>query len=192
MRALQIWIVALSLVLAAEQAFGFGKKRDLPTVERVELESYLGLWHEIRRVENDFQDNEPAEGAGPCRKTTAEYGQLSSGKISVTNRCGRKTGVEEARAIARPVPGSQNAKLKVNFTGIPILEKLGIGDGDYWVLALGPLNSKGQYSWSLVGSPGLKYGWVLARDPALSAEELERALSAAEAVGYERSQFKAF
>jgi lipocalin len=43
-----------------------------------------------------------------------------------------------------------------------------------------------------VGSSTLKYGWVLARDPELSAEELEKALSAAEAVGYERSQFKEF
>ena len=100
--------------------------------------------------------------------------------------------MEVAQAKGKVVEDSGNAKLKVNFTGIPILEFLGIGNGDYWILALGPKNESGLYSWVLVGSPTIKYGWILSRTPNLGAAQIETALQAAEAAGYSRDQFKSF
>lgn len=164
----------------------------IPTVDQVDLESYVGLWYEVRRIENEFQDNEPHPGDGPCFNTTAEYGLLPNGKVSVKNTCYRTSGVEVAKAKARTVRGSNNAKLKVNFTGIPLLEWLGIGDGDYWILALGEKNQNNLYSWVLVGSPNLDYGWVLSRTVNLPESEINKALETARSVGYDINLFKSF
>jgi apolipoprotein D and lipocalin family protein len=178
----------LPLIACGNELYGYAP----PTVEKVDLESYVGKWFEIKRIENDFQDNEPMAGEGVCYNVTAEYGFLPQNKISVKNTCYRKSRVEIANAKAKSVRGSNNAKLKVNFTGIPFLEWLGIGNGDYWILALGDKNSENLYSWVLVGSPDLKYGWILSRDLNLDEIEIERALSIAESVGYDASLFKSF
>lgn len=167
-------------------------KEQIPTVDHVDLDSYIGLWHEVRRIENEFQDNEPKPGDGPCFNTAAEYLLLPKGKLGVINTCFRISGPEIANAKAKVVRGSNNAKLKVNFTGFLLLEWLGIGSGDYWILALGEKNAENLYSWVLVGSPNLKYGWILSRTPTLAESEIENALSVAESVGYDRELFKAF
>lgn len=164
---------------------------DMPTVPFVELNSYLGLWYEIRRIENSFQDNDK-KGEGVCYNTTAEYSLLSDGKIQVKNTCYRKTYSEVAKAKARVVKDSNNSKLKVNFTGLAFLEWLRIGDGDYWILDLGPLDENGQYSWALVGEKKRKYGWILSRTPELHEQALNAALETAESVGYDLSKFKEF
>lgn len=166
--------------------------KSIPTVDLVDLDSYLGLWHEVLRIENEFQDKEPSPGEGPCFNTTAEYTSLPKGKIGVKNTCSRQSGNEVARANARVVRGSKNSKLKVNFTGVPFLEWLGIGDGDYWILALGEKNPDGLYSWSLVGAPNLDYGWVLSRTPRMDDMDIKAALGVAATVGYETAIFKSF
>ena len=81
---------------------------------------------------------------------------------------------------------------QVNFTGIPLLEWLGIGDGDYWILALGEKNSDNLYSWVPVGAPKLDYGWILSRTPTLADAETETALGVAESLGYDRQLFTPF
>ncbi len=164
---------------------------DMPTVPSVELDSYLGLWYEIRRVENNFQDNKK-KTEGVCYNTTAEYSLLPEGKIQVKNTCYRKTKSEIAKAKARIVKGSNNAKLKVNFTGIGFLEWLRIGDGDYWILDLGPINESGQYSWALVGEKKRKFGWILSRTPELAEEDLSSAIETAASLGYDITKFKEF
>ena len=87
-------------ILIPTASFTSGKNLPIPTVDHVDLESYVGLWHEILRVENSFQDNEPAPGEGPCYNTTAEYSSLPKGKIGVKNTCGRKSGNEISIAKA--------------------------------------------------------------------------------------------
>ena len=183
------FLLVLGTLLSLGSRFA---KAEIPTVERVDLAQYLGLWYEQLRIENSFQDNEVEGSVGVCRNTTAEYSTLDDGRIQVKNTCYRNTSPSIAIAKARVVEGSNNAKLKVNFTGIPALEWLGIGDGDYWILALGPVNSDGLYSWALVGAPGLDFGWVLSRTPNLAVEDIEAALKVAESVGYDRNLFIGF
>lgn len=190
--ALAVIASLISLALPLASLADRDNKVEIPTVDHVDLESYIGLWYEIRRIENEFQDNEPKPGDGVCFNVTAEYGILPKNKIKVKNMCYRQSRVEVARAKARAVRGSNNAKLKVNFTGIPLLEWLGIGNGDYWILALGEKNSENLYSWALVGSPGLDYAWILSRKENLEECEIERALRVAESVGYDIKLFKSF
>ena len=189
------WISHTALVLAAFIGLSVGPKvMALPTVEHVELTSYLGLWYEVFRLPNDFQDDTKKEGFGACFNTTAEYGQMEDGRISVLNTCNRSNGqkviAEQATGKARVVDEETNAKLKVNFTGNPILERLGIGDGDYWILHLGQINDEGLYSYSLVGVPALDHLWFLSRIPSPDQATVSEALAKARTLGFDTSKVK--
>lgn len=132
-----------------------GKHPHLPTVERVELDRYLGTWYEIARYPAPFQEG--------CVATSATYSLRDDGRIRVLNRCRveRFDGeLREAEGRAKIVDEDTNARLKVTFFW-PFY-------GDYWVLGLGP-----DYEWALVGEPSRKYLWILSRsrqmDPAVYA-----------------------
>ena len=60
----------------------FGQKNNNPptTVHKVDLKKYAGLWYEIAKIPNSFQD-QCAYG------TTAEYKIDEDGDIVVTNKC---------------------------------------------------------------------------------------------------------
>jgi apolipoprotein D and lipocalin family protein len=166
------------------------------TVSDVSLSSYLGKWYEIARIPNKFQNNR-FDGYGECNNTTAEYSTLPGDKIAVKNTCSRfnnqdNSQTDIAEAVAFVVDGSQNSKLKVNFTGFAILRWLNIGNGDYWILALGELNSEKQYSWALVGSPTREYGWILSRTPELTPGQDAEISTVIMRQGYTRDQFKVF
>jgi apolipoprotein D and lipocalin family protein len=142
----------------------------LPTVASVDLQRYVGTWHEVAVVPNRFQSQCVAD-------TQARY-RPAGGDIEVVNRCRKADGsVDEIIGIAKVVAGSGNAKLRVSFFR-PFY-------GDYWVLALDP-----DYRWALVGEPSRRFGWVLSRTPRMAAGDLEAALARAEALGYERAAFK--
>jgi apolipoprotein D and lipocalin family protein len=136
------------------------------TVASVDLRRYSGQWHEIARYPNWFQRR--CTGA-----VTARYTPLPDGSIEVLNTCRNADGTtESAKGIAKVVPESGNAKLKVRFFG-PFT-------GDYWILALDP-----KYRWSLVGHPSRKYLWILARDQEISPELYDRIVSFAINQGYD-------
>jgi apolipoprotein D and lipocalin family protein len=167
------------------------------TVSQVDLPSYLGKWFELYRYPNSFQDNTGIfKKKSPCFSTTAEYSlSLEKGTdINVKNSCSRrdskgKVYQDIAMAKARIVNNSGDAKLLVNFTGISLLEKLGIGDGDYWILGLGPLNEDNLYSWAMVGSPTRKYAWILSRTPSLNQETLQDIFEQFQMQGFQRDTF---
>ena len=142
---------------------------ELPTVASVDLDRYVGKWHEIARYPNWFERG--------CVTAMAEYALLPDGKISVTNTCTKENGEKDvAEGKARVVDGSSGAKLKVKFapSWVPFAE------GDYWVLHLEP-----DYSAVLVGAPSGKYLWILARDPEPPKATLDRILKKAEDLGFE-------
>ncbi len=169
--------------------FGFcmsaSDRKPLETVEKLDVVKYLGTWQELYRIPNSFQN-----GDDPCMDTTATYRRRKDGKILVLNRCERSSGTDEATGLAYVVEGSENSKLKVNFTGIWLLRALGIGDGNYFVIGLGPVEDR-QYQWALVGEPSRKYGWILARKK-LPSQTLDEIFRIAEEAGYKREQFQAF
>lgn len=159
------------------------------TVPELDLKSYQGLWYEIARLPNSFQDKNKTT---PCLKTTAKYDLTDDGLIKVTNSCVsvNKAGedvISQAQAVAfKPKDETSNSKLKVNF--IPLVKNFswtrGLFAGDYWVIGIGPNNEEGLYTWSVVVSPDpkskdvVKYAWILARNPNFaSSAEYEKALS---------------
>ncbi len=142
----------------------------MPTVDKVEVERYLGKWYEIAVIPNRFQSMCVAD-------TRAEY-RKDENSIKVINRCRKQDGkIEVADGIAKIVDGSNNAKLKVSFFR-PFY-------GNYWILDLDP-----NYQWVLVGEPSRKYGWVLSRNMKLEPEQWQQAMKTAEKLGYKISDFK--
>ena len=148
----------------------------VPPVHEVNLESYAGVWYEIAKIPNRFQKQ--------CvRGTTAKYVLREDGRITVINRCVTKDGeIDEAEGIAKIEDTTSNAKLKVSFVSF-----LGWRPfwGDYWVIGL----DEG-YEWAVVGTPGRKYGWILARTPALDEDTIEEIFAIIERNGYDRNAFE--
>lgn len=143
----------------------------LPTVEKVDLQRYIGKWYQVSFIPNRFQSMCVAD-------TQAEY-QADGKNIRVINRCRKADqSIEQANGVAEVVDGSNNSKLRVSFFR-PFY-------GNYWVLDLDP-----EYRWVLVGEPSREYGWILSRTPSLDQETLNKVLDKAVSLGYDRSLFKA-
>jgi len=135
----------------------------LITVNQIDLKKYAGLWYEIAKIPNSFQDH-CAYG------TTAEYKLLEDGKIEVINKCYEKDGESDiADGVAKVVDKKTNAKLEVSFFSI-----LGIRPfwGDYWIIGLDD-----NYQWAVVGTPSRKYGWILSRTPTLPEVTMQQIFS---------------
>lgn len=144
-------------------------------VAQVDLQRYQGLWYEVASIPNRFQRHCAGD-------TTAGYRLRADGLMEVTNRCRTRAGDwDEAQGIARVIDSDSNARLEVSF-----VELFGwrLFWGDYWILHLAP-----DYSHVIVGTPGRKYGWILARSPSLPAatrQDLDRRLRAQ---GYDPGAF---
>lgn len=143
-------------------------KREQPghAVSQVDLERYMGRWHEIASFPNWFQKG--------CTCTTAEY-KLVGNTVSVTNRCQRGSTRGEpdvATATAYPVSGTNNSQLKVQFQW-PF-------KGDYWIIALDD-----DYEYAMVGHPHMKYLWILSRSPEMEGHIYWNLVEIARTKGYD-------
>jgi len=145
--------------------------KELPVVQNVEIERYLGKWYEIARLPNSFE-----KGLICC---TAEYTLNEDGSIKVINR-GRKeddlSKEKKATGKAWVADKSETGKLKVSFFW-PF-------SADYWIIDLDEEN----YDWAVVGHPNRKYFWVLARNKFLPESILNRVFQKAESLGFDMSK----
>ncbi len=144
----------------------------LQTVERVDLERYLGKWFEIASY--------PAWFARNCTGVTAEYSRREGSGIKVVNTCfkGSLDGkLKQAKGRARIADTETNAKLEVSFFG-PFW-------GDYWIIDL-----DSDYRWAVVGEPKRKYLWILSRTPTLDQEALDGILERLPDAGYDTGKLQ--
>ena len=148
------------------------KKEEPKTVQSVDLNKYAGVWYEIARYPNKFQDQCISD-------VTAEYVLEKDGGIVVVNKCKTdKDKFDEAKGKARIKDKQTNAKLEVRFAP-KALSFLSSVWGDYWILDLGK-----DYEYALVGSPDRKYLWVLSRSPQIDGEKYESILQTAKQQGF--------
>ncbi|MFH7765757.1 lipocalin family protein [Acinetobacter sp. BSP-28] len=153
----------------------YAQTKPLQTVERVELDKYLGVWYEVARKPLYFQNK--------CdRDVTATYTLNENGNIGVDNRCYTKDGqLNQSIGEAFVKNAPFNTKLKVSFLPEAI-RWLPLGRGDYWVLKLDD-----DYQTVLVGEPRRKYMWVLSRTPQPDQAVIHEYLEYAKSVGYDLS-----
>jgi len=157
----KFFIIMIFIIFSFQ--INFSQDKELPklqTVNQVNLTKYIGLWYEIAKIPNSFQD-QCAYG------TTAEYNLLEDGEIQVINKCYKSDGEPDvAEGLAKVVDKKTNSKLEVSFFSI-----LGFRPfwGDYWIIGLDD-----NYQWAIVGSPNRKYGWILSRTQSLPDDTLQK------------------
>ena len=155
------------------------QNNDLPpltTVDQVDLNRYAGLWYEVAKIPNSFQD-QCAYG------TTAEYKIQKDGSIQVINKCYDENGEPDiADGVANIVDKKTNSKLEVSFVSF-----LGIRPfwGDYWIIGLDE-----NYEWAVIGTPGRKYGWILSRTPTLPNETMQEIFDILKSQNYDPASFE--
>jgi len=169
-------VAAVAALLTISLGFAAPLRAQAPppvrTVERVDLDRYLGDWSEIARFPNRFQN----DCVGDVR---ARYARRADGRLDVINQCRTTEGTDDARGVARIVDSSSFAKLKVRFAPA-LLSWLPAVWGDYWILGLAT-----DYSWAVVGSPDREYLWVLSRTPSLDEDKQVLAWRAARDNGFD-------
>ncbi|GJM24553.1 MAG: membrane protein [Phycisphaerae bacterium] len=144
----------------------------LETVEKVDVDRYLGRWFEIARYPNQFETD--------CVGVTADYALMDDGRVSVTNTCveGDLDGeVRTIEGVARVTDPATNAKLAVSFF-FPF-------EGDYWILELGD-----DYEYAVVGEPSRTFLWILSRESTLDDSVLEGIESRLPELGYDPNRLE--
>jgi apolipoprotein D and lipocalin family protein len=80
-------------------------------------------------------------------------------------------------ALAKVVPGTDNARWKIRFFGII--------NTDYLILNVDP-----DYRWALVGHPSRKYAWVFAREATIDEALYQDLLGRLAGFGYDPALLK--
>ncbi|XP_065580354.1 apolipoprotein D-like [Artemia franciscana] len=139
---------------------------------------YAGDWFEISRIENWFQRD--------MYCVRARYGATDEpGVVSVYNVATQPDGeftsiTGSASAPNASAPGS----LVVEFPGQP--------DGSYWVLDTDYTSWSAVYSCDNFGGLAVEFGWVLARENAVTEDVYNRAMSNFAKYGIDTSLFQKF
>lgn len=143
-----ITVLLTALLIAAGQSRAASAPPPLATVPKVDLPRYMGIWHEIARLDHSFQRG--------CGQGSSTYTLLPDGEVEVLNRCIDLADghLREARGRAWSVDPVGNARFKVSFFW-PFRK-------DYWVIDLDK-----EYEYAVVGSPNRRYLWILSRHPSL-------------------------
>ncbi len=144
----------------------------LETVDQVDLNKYAGKWYEIASYPNRFQKG--------CHCTTAEYTTTGKKFIRVENQCRRDSPqgkLSKIRGKAFTVPGSGNAKLKVQFFW-PFR-------GDYWIIDLAK-----DYHYAVVSNQSRKYLWILCREPVMDDSTFSTILQRITQKGFDPEQLR--
>ena len=144
------------------------KNPHLATVEKVDLQKYLGTWYEIARFEHFFEKD--------CKNVTANYSMMDEKTIKVINKCTKITTKESKEATGRAYSVDEsNSKLKVSFFR-PFW-------GDYWVLMLDE-----NYKYAVVGTPSREYLWILARNSTLDTKIKNEILKKLPPLGFDTNK----
>ena len=147
-----------------------GIPENVKPVENFKLESYLGKWYEIARLDHSFERG--------LSRVTAEYSLRDDGGLKVINRgySVKENKWKEAEGKAYFVRGSDQGYLKVSFFG-PFY-------GSYIVFELDHEN----YQYSLVSGPDKSYFWILARTPQINETIKNVLIEKTAALGFDTSK----
>lgn len=143
-----------------------GMPENIKPVAHFELPRYLGTWYEIARLDHSFERG--------LSHVTANYTVRDDGGVKVINRgySQENKAWKEAEGKAYFVDKADTGYLKVSFFG-PFY-------GSYVVFEL----DKENYNYALISGPDKDYFWILARQPQLEPELLQRLIAQAKSLGF--------
>ncbi|MBC9230280.1 lipocalin family protein [bacterium SPL81] len=174
-RLAKIAVGGVVLTGLAAGTIAYAQSKPLATVEKVELDKYLGVWYEAARKPMYFERK--------CAyNVSATYTLNENGNIVVDNKCYDSEGnLQQSMGEAFVVNAPFNTKLNVSFLPESI-RWIPVGRGDYWILKLDE-----DYQTVLVGEPRRKYLWILSRVPNPKKEVIMEYLNYAKSLGYDIS-----
>ena len=173
-------LIVLPIISLLPAMFAYAQDQstqELRVVPSVDLKKYAGLWYEIARLPNRFQEQCSGD-------VTATYTIQDDGTIEVINRCRNEKGeIEEAKGEAKRISDdSSNAKLKVRFAP-KFLSFLPFVWGNYWIIDL-----DADYTYAVVGEPDRQYLWILSRTPVVEEQKLGSILEGIRSKGFDLAQ----
>jgi len=142
------------------------KHQELKTVQKVDVNKYLGTWYEIARYDNFFEKG--------CSDISATYSLRKDGKINVENKCTKDGKIDIAIGEAYNIDESFS-KLKVSFFW-PFY-------GNYQIIMLDE-----KYSYVVIGEPKREYFWILSRTSILDEKILIEILQKMPSYGYSKDK----
>ena len=149
------------------------------TVPDLDLTRYMGRWHEVACLSHG---HEPSGAGLPSTLLTPGPAPRGDGTtwIDVRRQSMSASGrLRETRGVARVVPGSGNARLKMSF--LPAWARWWPGAwDDHWVLHV-----NADYTEAVVGEPGRRHITVISRDGVIAPERLEGVMDLLRSQGYD-------
>jgi apolipoprotein D and lipocalin family protein len=165
-------ILSIAALAACQASGALPDANPLTSVPSLDLERYLGTWYEISKYPVSFEKG--------LVGVTATYSLRDDGRVRVEN-AGFKGSFDGERSSATAkawIPNPDRpAELKVSFFW-PFSAK-------YWVIALDP-----DYRWAIVGEPGRRYVWILAREPRIDDVLYRSLVAKVEALGYQSARLE--
>lgn len=157
--------VLAGLAACALLAGCLGMPERAQAVTNFSLESYLGTWYEIARLDHSFERG--------LSHVQAQYSLREDGGVEVVNSGynSRSGKWEQAEGKAYFIGEPDIGRLKVSFFG-PFY-------GSYNIIAL----DQPGYSYSMIIGPDTDYFWILSRTPELEPDVLKKLLAQAESLG---------
>lgn len=153
---------------------GLAATAGVRALQRVEPQRLEGTWYELARLPDNMD-------RGCASDATAHYAPRPDGSFTVISSCRTPTGrLETDVGHAWPVtPDRHNAaRMKVSFMPQG-LQWLPLRRSEWWVVMLDPANR-----FAVVSEPTGRHLKVLARSPALPAEQLGRIVDRLAAEGF--------
>lgn len=133
----------------------------------VDFSKYLGLWHEVARIDAGFERD--------CIRATARYTQEDPRLITVENTCIR-LGAPPRTIVGQAQRGRRPNELLVALGSVPQPAQYLV---EYVSL---------DYQEALVGNDARTFMWVLFRAPKMPYPRLQRVLEVAQRRGYDLGQ----
>ena len=133
----------------------------------IDIDRFLGRWHEIVRTPNDRQKG--------CHAAYGDWTRQRGGKIVVVSTCrrGSPTGRADTTRASLTRVDEARALIELNFFA-------GLIKQEYWIL-----DHADDYSWAVMGTPGGNYVWIFSRNPKPSEAERNRLIERVRQLGYD-------
>lgn len=150
------------------------KDSQLPTVEYVSIDKYIGKWYAIYALPQRFTKN--------CLAQTADYAIINEKTISVLNTCLKKKGETTINGKAVVSNARSNAEFIVTFDNF--FTRLFRVKGDYNIIALD------NYDFVMVGSNDRNSLWIMSRKTDIPSDILEKYVAKAKSLGFDTSKLQ--
>ncbi|RXK01445.1 hypothetical protein CRV02_08010 [Arcobacter sp. CECT 8989] len=155
MKSIILMLSIVSLLSASQTSFKFNAPKP---VEYVSPKSFAGLWYEIARTYNKFEEN--------CVAATVEYKPINDNKLKVLNRCFEYEIVGKRISYSGVVePSLENNLAQLDKTYYWIFSK------KYRIIYL-----DNSYQTAIMSDESMKNLWIMHRNPFIEKQELDKLL----------------